>query len=355
MNRSSKLITTLTASAIAMTMTTTWAQDNLVVTSSPLPPVAVPISTPISPIAIASTMQMNGIVDQVVTDAQTPWVHIKTSANEDPTDGVILHVSQETWIVDSVSGLPLSLADIKAGDQIIAYHSPVMTSSLPPQTTAKVLLVNPPQDKGAGTYVKVAQLTRREDGSIRVLNDNGDLVLTILPETPISPFKTKNVVTIDDIEVGSEMIAYFDVMALSYPAQAGAERVVLFPKTPSAPSDETATETDIISVSEDLSKLMVNGQDVALGVNERLYATDNGTVMVPVRTAATALGYSVTWSDEDQRIELSKDKQIATLRIGSETVRVGEDEFSLTDEPDLIDGRSYVPVSFFSQLVVPLR
>ncbi len=355
MNRLSKLITTLTASAIAMTMTATWAQDNLVVTSSPLPPVAVPISAPILPTAVASTMQMNGIVHQVVTDTQTPWVHIKTSANEDPTDGVILHVSQETWIVDSVSGLPLSLADIKAGDQIIAYHSPAMTRSLPPQTTAKVLLVNPPQDRGAGTYVKVAQLTRREDGSIRVLNDNGDLVLTILPDTPISPFRTKNIVTIDNVEEGSEMIAYFDVMALSYPAQAGADRVVLFPKKQSVPSDGTSTETDIISVSEDLSKLMVNGQDLALAVSERPYATDSGTVMVPVRTAASALGYSVTWSGEDQSIELSKDKQVATLQIGRDAVSIGETSLHIAHEPVLSNGKTYVPMSFFSQLVVPLR
>ncbi len=350
MKRPSKLTATLAASAIVMTMTAAWAQDGAVATSIPLPVEAVPISAPVPPSTLASTIQFRGIVHQVITDAKTTWVHVKESANEDPTDGVILKVSEETWIVDSASGLPLSLADIKAGDQVIAYHSPVMTRSLPPQTNAKVLLVNPPQDKGAGTYVKVAQLTRREDGSIRILNDSGDLVLTIRPETPISPFRTKNIVTIDDIEEGSEMIAYFDVMALSYPAQAGADRVVLFPKAQSAPTDAADPGTASISAAEDLSKLMVNGHAVDLGVDEKLYATTSGAVMVPVRTAATALGYGVSWIDASQTVELRKGDAVATLQIGSEQVVVGGVTLSLSDKPVLTNGRTYLPISFFVQL-----
>ena len=38
---------------------------------------------------------------------------------------------------------------------------------------------------------------------------------------------TRNIVTVDDIHVGTRFLAWFDVAAESYPAQAAADRVVI--------------------------------------------------------------------------------------------------------------------------------
>lgn len=60
---------------------------------------------------------------------------------------MVLHISDEvTKVLGAVDGLPVGLSDIHVGDTIYAYIGPAMTLSLPPQTTAEMILAGIPAD-----------------------------------------------------------------------------------------------------------------------------------------------------------------------------------------------------------------
>lgn len=48
--------------------------------------------------------------------------------------------------LDAVTGDPMDIKSLKDGDTVYAWVSPVMTMSLPPQTTAYIILGNIPAD-----------------------------------------------------------------------------------------------------------------------------------------------------------------------------------------------------------------
>ncbi len=59
---------------------------------------------------------------------------------------MILNLSDQTYILDAVTGLPVAFDEIKDGDTIYAYIGPAMTMSLPPMTNAQLILTNIPAD-----------------------------------------------------------------------------------------------------------------------------------------------------------------------------------------------------------------
>ena len=54
----------------------------------------------------------------------------------------ILHISEETKILDSSSGMPVSAENINQGAAICAYGGGAVTASIPPQTTGLMILTN---------------------------------------------------------------------------------------------------------------------------------------------------------------------------------------------------------------------
>ncbi len=66
---------------------------------------------------------------------------------------MILNLSEETRILDAASGMPLSIKELEEGETIYAYIGETMTASLPPQTTARLVLAHIQEKfKGAGLY-----------------------------------------------------------------------------------------------------------------------------------------------------------------------------------------------------------
>jgi len=59
---------------------------------------------------------------------------------------VVVHVSEETYCVDAATGAPLDMEKVKDGDTLYVWAGPAMTMSLPPQTTAAVIVGNVPAD-----------------------------------------------------------------------------------------------------------------------------------------------------------------------------------------------------------------
>lgn len=70
----------------------------------------------------------------------------------------------------------------------------------------------------------------------------------------------------------------------------------------------------------------------------------NGTTMIPVRDVVELLGGLITWEAESQRIVINKDKKSVSLRIGSNIALTAEGSLTLPQAPMLINGSTMVPL-----------
>lgn len=222
-----------------------------------------------------------------------------------------LNVGNSTVIVDA-NGMPVNFADIKVGATITATHDAAVTRSIPPQSYARVIVVNE-EGKAAPLYVEVSKKEETIDG-IKLYDKDDNYIITLTSETVFEPYKTRNIVTAQDIKEGSEILVYTDIMTLSLPAQAVASRVIIFP----AKVESAIEEID-------------------------------GVGMVALRALAESLGYNVFWND-DMTIELKKYETTIKLAIGNKKLTIDGEDFTLENHPVLNVDKTYVPVEVFEKI-----
>lgn len=135
---------------------------------------------------------------------------------------IVIHMeADKTLIVDSVTGFPAQEEQLGAGRMVYVYTSPIMTLSLPPQTTAELVLVNIPQDTGAPLYVKASGALETDGAGGYVLKTTTGEELKVPADCPITPYLTRQMVRLEDIAAGRKCLVWLD-------AGGQAEKIVLF-------------------------------------------------------------------------------------------------------------------------------
>lgn len=117
---------------------------------------------------------------------------------------IILHVGKGTVILDGTTLMPVQLKDLGTEGTAYVWVSQAMTMSLPPQTAAQVIIVNVPEDASAPMYVVAKEVEKTDDGVI--ITDQDGVKWRADADTQVSPYLTRNIVTLDDIEVGSRFV-----------------------------------------------------------------------------------------------------------------------------------------------------
>ncbi len=74
-----------------------------------------------------------------------------------------------------------------------------------------------------------------------------------------------------------------------------------------------------------------------------------GRVLVPVRGVFEQLGAAVTWDEEKKVVTATKDGHVTWLRIGDKTARRDNAPVVLDVPPQLLDGRTLIPLRFVSE------
>lgn len=96
-------------------------------------------------------------------------------------------------------------------------------------------------------------------------------------------------------------------------------------------------------------RLVINGKGFA-PAQTSIYSSQN-QLMIPVRTAAEALGFALTWHPENQTLELVKGNQWFSIKIGADQYNIAKMLVKLGATPELTNGKTYVPLAFFSDVV----
>ena len=123
---------------------------------------------------------------------------------------LIIHAaSEQSVVVDAVTGLPAELSDRKEGESFEAYLGPAMTLSLPPQATAYAVIVNIPEDFKVPVFVIAADTILDTDNG-KLLDAYGEQDYLLADDVEVQPYLTRNIVTLDDIRKGSRCLAWTD-------------------------------------------------------------------------------------------------------------------------------------------------
>ena len=173
-------------------------------------------------------------VRATVTDRQDGELTVSTET----AGTVVVHIAEQTIIMDTQTGLPAGAQDIKKGDEVYLYCGEMMALSEPPQVYAKAILVNLTDEHEPASLLSAEQVKRNADGSLTVQAGDGGLTLNIARNASVTPFGTKNKAKLEDIRMGTRFFAWYDTILESYPAQAshGQGCAAAFSRTIRSPS-----------------------------------------------------------------------------------------------------------------------
>lgn len=295
-------------------------------------------------------------VSKINMDGETvSSILVKTTDEQD----IQLNLSADTMIVNNETGAAAALSDIKEGDKIYAYYSKAMTRSLPPQSACELILVGVGENTPASLH-EVGTVSANDQGMTEVLTADGGMIIRMDDKTTYAPYKTKNIVTKADLTEGTRFLAWYDIVAMSYPGQAYTQKVVILP---AAATEETATETQATRETEQTAPETTELTIVAGGKTLEVKGEMKDSVaVVPVRAAAEALGCTVSYEQKNGKeyVTVENDTRSMTLEIGTDnyvsTTKI-EDAVGMTAPaqygvaPYIVDGTTYAAADLFKALV----
>lgn len=248
---------------------------------------------------------------------------------------IVIHLTEDTWYVDCATGAAMDAEKIKDGDTLYIWVGPAMTMSLPPQTTAVVVVGNVPADAKAPQYAEITGPAvfpggAKENPERKFPIAGGEL--TVLGTAEVKPFLTKNIVTLDDLVPGTQI--------LTWSGEDGkVNRVLVFPYA----------YAGYLTTGED-GRILCNGEE--LSVKSRVLSIEDGKqTYLPLRAVAEAAGYTVGWVSGKGAVVSQDDTELFSVQAGSDTAKTPDGEHGLLGGCVIDKGVTYLPAGDFAQLL----
>jgi len=247
----------------------------------------------------------------------------------DGGEELVLNVDANTAILDNSAKKAAKLSAIEAGEKIIAWHSAAVMMSLPAQAYCYALLFNIEEGQPVGQLIEAVAVEKTEYGT-RVLNQEEDLWFTVRKGFKI-PVIGGGKLNGSALTVGSRIVVWYDIVNLSYPAQAGSDDVIAL-----AP----AYDGSIYAAD---GKATVNGKEVAAIV------TEDGETFIDLKAAARKLGFKVTFNKKTETLTVRKGASYAAFEADKAiyNLRGAAEEYAA---PVLVDGVLYGSADAFMYL-----
>jgi len=324
------------------------------------------VVTPLNAAENDAPISVTGYIYEYETQASLTVVPL------DGGDHVTFEITEATYIVDAATGTGLDLSELENG-RVIVY-------ALSESDEAVLILGNVSEDAISPRFGRVEAIENTDDGVI-VTVDNGSLLVAISRDSRIDPFMTRNIVTVENIEEGSDLLMWFPMLALSYPAQAYSQRTVILSRGEAVVEvDENGYENGHAENGYAENGYAENGYDngyvevpvlpalpflpvtpapaeprPAASLTDALsqvqydFFTINEITMVPLRTVSEHMGFNVTWNESARSVSIyhADGTSFGTVVIGQNFF----DGNTLEMAPTLRNNRTFVPVSFFELLL----
>lgn len=218
---------------------------------------------------------------------------------------IVVHLPEGVPCVDAVTGLPMDMSKVKDGDTLYAWVGNAMTMSLPPQTSALIVVGNIPADYKVPEFYKVIGTDQTVMPAIYPAPERtevnlpvaGGETLTIPVSAQFTPWLTRQMVTVDNLVPGSQILVWKD-------KDGKVEKVLLLPYAYRG-----------YYTMNDKGEVTVNGEK--LSVKAKLSDPN----MLPLRAVAEAVNYDVTWVSGQGATVKEGDKVIFSVLPGAGTAK----------------------------------
>lgn len=116
------------------------------------------------------------------------------------------------------------ISSVKEGNMVSVIADSKETRSLPPITNGYIIVVS---ETDSVCYIEVESVEK--DGDSLLINDkNGNYIAYAGNETKVSPFKTRNILSLEDISAGDKIFVTSSIQTLSLPPQLFANEIIVF-------------------------------------------------------------------------------------------------------------------------------
>lgn len=240
-----------------------------------------------------------------VTKLENGSLLLKNDNKDDIYNEVVVHLPEGVPCVDAVTGLPMDMGKVKDGDTLYAWVGNAMTMSLPPQASALIVVGNIPADYRVPEFYQITGTDKTVMAAIYPAPERtevnlpvaGGETLTIPVSAQFTPWLTKNIVTVDDLVPGSQILAWKD-------KDGKVEKVLLLPYA----------YRGYYTVNGK-GEVTVNGGK--LSVNAKL----SGPGLLPLRAVAEAVNYDVAWVKGQGAVVKEGDKVLFSVLPGGGTAK----------------------------------
>lgn len=248
-----------------------------------------------------------------------------------------------TLLVDGQTGHEASWDKVKAGDKVMVNYGPMTTFSIPPQSWLNYMLVNVEENPPVGLY----QIEKMEFPATKVnkiLTDGGGLWITVnigeaWPDDDGLPNK---------LAFGDYFLAWYDVVAESYPAQTTATKVREF-VTSEEQADKLANQAFSAKYGNEYKTVKLVCGKLNMGQDNGVHY-QHGIVMLPLRAVAEELGWTVEWEAAAESAVISNGEQQAKVIVGKQEIMVNGNEDNYGARVNWHDYGICVPAPLFEAL-----
>ena len=142
---------------------------------------------------------------------------------------ILLNFTEDTLILSAEDYSKKNLASIQVGEILYADISPAMTRSIPPMANAIVVFCDVQEDTAIPTYAQITDIQTSDDGQITIVTDQS---LNLLPNesTKFLSLDGSSTLSVSDLAVGDTILARFQIMTASLPAQTNPEEIRIVAK-----------------------------------------------------------------------------------------------------------------------------
>ncbi len=208
--------------------------------------------------------------------------------------------------------------ELEVGQEVTGYYvaDAPMIMIYPPQYPAKVIRIENDEQQ-----IKIDRFNEEliSDDHLLKLNDVSE---TVIVDENEEPFMKKL--------SGRQLIVYYDMATKSIPAQTNPTRIVVLDR------EQEIMEMDIV----------VQG---AVIEGPQAFENPDGTIMVPIRAIAEALGYEVQWENATRKVLVGN---VSSFQIDVNAYAFAKMmPMELAAAPVIVNDRSYIPLEYFTKVL----
>jgi len=266
-------------------------------------------------------MSFTGLITQVQDHWSLEGAQF-VSVEDEKGNPANITISPDTYVVEN--------ADLEVGVELTCFYD----------ATKPMILIYPPQYRAEVVVVGEDEHNLKADlFDENLVSADNRLKLNITEETEVV-LRDGTAFTGD--LAGKLLLVFYGASTKSIPAQTVPVKVVVLENEPEEAGDGNQYLLDL-----DFSAVKIVVEDEFIEAPQA-YLQEDYVVMVPLRAVVEALGYGVGWDDESKSAEL--DGQ-SVLTIGEDKYGFGDETLQLGTAPELLEGRTFVPLNFFKQVL----